>query len=214
MQEPSQTRHYGIYRGCTAVTKAIYTLTQQGWSVHLLTKLAGWFKQDPEPEVWAALLPCIRCSSTLSQFPEQPVERKCMKVASKHSYMRNIRASGISQPTGKKKFLTLKSSQWYHFTAVLRQSCPACYAKPTSTEEGSELSISQGGLTLDSLTWEPEKQRFLWPHPHHPCQPIPSMILAPLVPPWLCHGRKSWLVAINALIYHSLQSVKCVLYIS
>lgn len=150
MQESSQTRHYGIYRGCTAITKAIYTLTQQSWSVHLLTKLAGWFKQDPGPEVWAALFPCIRYSSTLSQLPEQPVERKSIKAATKHSYMRNIRASGVSQPTGKNKFLTLKSSQWHHLTAVLRWGCPACHPKLTSTEEGTELSISQGGLTLDS----------------------------------------------------------------
>lgn len=97
MQEPSQTRHYSIYRGWTAVTKAIYMLTQQSWSAHLLTKLAGWFKQHPGPEVWAALLPHTRCSSTLSQIPEQPVERKCMKAATKlsiHKEYKGIR--GIS----------------------------------------------------------------------------------------------------------------------
>lgn len=155
MQEPSQTRHYGIYRGWTAVTKAIYTLTQQSWSVHLLTKLAGWFKQDPGPELWAALLPHIRYSSTLSQLPEQPVGRKCMKAATKHSYKRNIRASGVSQPIGKKKFLTLKWSQLYHLTAVLRWGCSACHAKPMSTEEGRELCISQGETLL---THPPESQ--------------------------------------------------------
>lgn len=144
------------------------------------------------------MLPRFRSSFTLNPLP---LQRKCMKAASKHSHIGNIRAAGASQPTGKEKLLTLKSPWLHSFccTANARLTSLPCKA------HGQRRGHSQGiTLLTHPPTQEPEEQRLLWPQPYHPQQ---------LTPPRLCHGAKASVAAILPSLVTLNRELKCLLSI-
>lgn len=96
---------------------------------------------------------------------------------------------------------------------MLMPGWPACHAKPRSTEEGTELSTSQGETLLTHPLGSQRSKGFSDHIPTTHGSP-PRRDASTNLPPRLCHGTKSGLVVIDALIYHSLKrELKCVLYV-
>lgn len=142
MQEPSQTRHYGIYIGWTPISKAIYTLTQQSLSVHPLREwhgLNGW--------------ELGKSTNSAAWFQVQPLLKP---HPGKVDLSTRARAGSAPPPIGRKQLLPQNHPHYTHIASAK----PGPPHPPSSWNKTSAVQISDydsPSSTTDTI-WLPIKK--------------------------------------------------------